>query len=254
MYSVLVFMTQRLLWPLTELGETLDLYQRGVASIRRILDLLDTPIGVVPGPRSAGAARAGAPPSREVAFEDVRFGYGDGPAVLDGLDAGLRAGETHAIVGATGAGKSTRRQVAAAVLRRARGPVRVDGVESASCTFGSLRGAIGYVGQDTFLFHGTVPENLATARRTRRRGAASARPSWPRRTSSSSRCPTATTPRSASAARGCGRAAPAAVDRPRAGARPADPDPRRSDLGGRQRDRGRDPALAAARRPSARRW
>ena len=45
LYSVLVFMTQRLLWPLTELGETLDLYQRGVASIRRILDLLDAPIG-----------------------------------------------------------------------------------------------------------------------------------------------------------------------------------------------------------------
>ena len=57
LYSVLVFMTQRLLWPLTELGETLDLYQRGVASIRRILDLIDVPSRVAPGARSCRRRR-----------------------------------------------------------------------------------------------------------------------------------------------------------------------------------------------------
>src|SRR3954466_4767897 len=76
LYSVLVFMTQRLLWPLTELGETLDLCQRGVASIRRILDLVDAPIRVRPGvrelPPTSGALRA-----RSVQFYDVRFAYRD---------------------------------------------------------------------------------------------------------------------------------------------------------------------------------
>ena len=73
LYSVLVFMTQRLLWPLTELGETLDLYQRGVASIRRILDLIDVPIGVAPGAAElpAPAAAAGTP-SRAVASTTCR--------------------------------------------------------------------------------------------------------------------------------------------------------------------------------------
>jgi ATP-binding cassette subfamily B protein len=102
---VLVFMTQRLLWPLTDLGETLDLYQRGVASIRRILDLLDAPVGIGAGTRTLPAPTAGA-----VRFTDIRFAY---PAqrtreqVLRGLNLDVAAGETHAIVGATGAGKST---------------------------------------------------------------------------------------------------------------------------------------------------
>jgi ATP-binding cassette, subfamily B, bacterial len=160
LYSVLVFMTQRLLWPLTELGETLDLYQRGVASVRRILDLLDTPIGIVAGGRELPPLPEGlATPSRAVAFDDVTFGYAGSPRpVLDGLTLAVPAGETHAIVGATGAGKST---VVKLLLRLydASG-VSVDGVPVGELSFASLRGAIGYVGQDTFLFDGTVAENL----------------------------------------------------------------------------------------------
>ena len=112
-FSVLVFMTQRLLWPLTDLGETLDLYQRAMASTRRILDLLAV------RPRSIeGARRLSRPAAGAVRFEDVRFAYPTGPEVLRGLDLDVPAGETHAIVGATGAGKSTIVQAAAAALRR----------------------------------------------------------------------------------------------------------------------------------------
>ncbi|MDX8153039.1 ABC transporter ATP-binding protein [Patulibacter brassicae] len=171
LYSVLVFMTQRLLWPLTELGETLDLYQRGVASIRRILDLLDTPIGIRSGGRQLAAATPGA-----VRFDDVRFSYrpvppgaaGPAPAsdavedrlVLRGLDLDVPAGETHAIVGATGAGKSTVVKLLLRLYAPDAGTIAVDGAPVEELSLPSLRGAIGYVGQDTFLFDGTVADNL----------------------------------------------------------------------------------------------
>jgi ATP-binding cassette subfamily B protein len=160
MYSVLVFMTQRLLWPLTELGETLDLYQRGVASIRRILDLLDAPIAVRPGERELPAPARG-----EVRFDAVAFAYRDGDGavrahVLQGLDLHVPAGETHAIVGATGAGKSTLVKLLLRLYDTEAGRVTIDDVPVHELSFASLRGAIGYVGQDTFLFDGTIAENL----------------------------------------------------------------------------------------------
>ena len=162
LYSVLVFMTQRLLWPLTELGETLDLYQRGVASIRRILDLIDAPIAVLPGTcELPPLVSSSGTPSRAVAFEGVTFGYAESPRpVLDGLTLRVPAGETHAIVGATGAGKSTIVKLLLRLYDASGGVVSVDGVDVAELSFQSLRGAIGYVGQDTFLFDGTVAENL----------------------------------------------------------------------------------------------
>jgi ATP-binding cassette subfamily B protein len=164
LYSVLVFMTQRLLWPLTDLGETLDLYQRGMASTRNILDLLDAPIGVVSGdrdlPEPTPGQRAGA-----VRFDGVTFAYRDTDGqprepVLRGLDLDIGAGETHAIVGATGAGKSTVVKLLLRMYDADGGSLTVDGVPIRDLRFRSLRGAIGYVGQDTFLFDGTVAENL----------------------------------------------------------------------------------------------
>jgi ATP-binding cassette subfamily B protein len=159
LYSVLVYMTQRLLWPLTRLGETLDLYQRAMASTTRILDLLDVRRTMVDG-----AATLPEPVRGEVQLEGVRFGYGDGPDVLDGLDLHVPAGETHAVVGATGAGKST---VVRLVLRfhdpRA-GRVLVDGHDVRGLATASLRRAIGYVSQEVFLFQGSVRENIAYGR------------------------------------------------------------------------------------------
>jgi ATP-binding cassette subfamily B protein len=168
LYSVLVFMTQRLLWPLTTLGETLDLYQRGVASIRRILDLLDTPVLVRGGTRELEEPR-GTPLA--VRFRDVRFAYGTARAaesgepeerveVLRGLDIDVPAGETHAIVGATGAGKSTVVKLLLRLYDPESGVVTVGGVPAVELSFAALRGAIGYVGQDTFLFDGSVADNL----------------------------------------------------------------------------------------------
>ena len=159
LFSVLVFMTQRLLWPLTRLGETLDLYQRAMASCRRIFGLLETSPAIRPGTEALPEPVQGA-----VRFDDVRFRYGDGPEVLKGLTIDVPAGETHAIVGATGSGKSTVVKLLLRLYEPTAGTVSIDGHPIDTLTFESLRGTTGFVAQDVFLFHGTVRENLVYGR------------------------------------------------------------------------------------------
>jgi ATP-binding cassette subfamily B protein len=99
-FSVLVFMTQRLLWPMTGLGETLDQLQRAMASTGRIFGLMDTrPL------MADGAAAIRQKVDSEIALEDVTFGYGEGSDILKGVTIRVPAGQNHAIVGATGAGQ-----------------------------------------------------------------------------------------------------------------------------------------------------
>ncbi len=159
LYSVLVFMTQRLLWPLTRLGETLDLYQRGMASTRRIFDLLAVEPTMKPG-----VAALPQPVRGEVRLEQVSFGYGDGPDVLSGIDLVVPAGRTHAVVGPTGAGKSSLVRLLLRFHDPRSGRVLVDGHDVRDLSYSSLRQAIGYVSQDVFLFQGTVRENIAYGR------------------------------------------------------------------------------------------
>jgi len=156
-YSVLVFMTQRLLWPLTRLGETFDLYQRAMASTTRILDLLDVEPQIVDGPRRVPVESV----RGEVTFEDVHFNYGNGQHVVRGLSLHIPAGETAAIVGATGAGKSTVIKLLLRFYDIQRGRVLLDDRDIREFNLRDLRGAIGLVSQDVFLFHGTVRENIA---------------------------------------------------------------------------------------------
>jgi len=159
LFSSLVYMTQRLLWPLTRLGETLDLYQRAMASCRRIFGLLDVQPSIQPGVQElARPVRGG------VRFDAVRFGYGGGNEVLRGFDLDIAPGETHAIVGATGAGKSTIVKLLLRLYEPTSGSISVDGVPIDELTFASLRGSIGFVSQDVFLFQGTVRENLTYGR------------------------------------------------------------------------------------------
>jgi ATP-binding cassette subfamily B protein len=159
LYTVLVFMTQRLLWPLTDLGQTLDLYQRAMASTRRIFSLLEERGHQVPG-----EAALTAPVRGRLELRGVRFGYADGPDVLRGLDLVVPAGETHAVVGATGAGKSSLLRLVLRFSDPREGRVLLDGTDVRDLSWDSLRGAIGYVSQDVFLFHGSVRDNLAYGR------------------------------------------------------------------------------------------
>lgn len=157
-YGLLVFLTQRLLWPLTRLGQTFDLYQRAMASTARVLDLLDTPIGIRGGETILTDVRG------EVRFDDVSFAYATGPEVLRDLTIEAPAGSTVAIVGSTGAGKSTIVKLLLRFYDPTRGGLRLDGHDLRSLELASLRRAIGFVSQDVFLFHGTVRENIAYGR------------------------------------------------------------------------------------------
>ncbi|MFO7547511.1 MAG: ABC transporter ATP-binding protein [Acidimicrobiia bacterium] len=159
-YSILVFLTQRLLWPLTRLGETLDLYQRAMASTNRILDVFDTEPAMSDGDAElpAGSIRG------EVLFDDVTFAYGGGPPVLRGVTIEIPAGHTVAVVGPTGAGKTT---IVKLLLRFADvdgGAVLLDRCDVRSLRLADLRRAIGLVSQDVFLFDGTVADNIAYGR------------------------------------------------------------------------------------------
>ncbi|HEX7003812.1 MAG TPA: ABC transporter ATP-binding protein [Trueperaceae bacterium] len=159
-YSTMVFMTQRLLWPLTRLGQTFDLYQRAMASTRRILGLLDTQRSMVPGrvPLPRESVEGG------YRFEGVSFAYPGSGSVLRRLDLAIPARSTAAIVGATGAGKSTLIKLLLRFYDPVEGRVTLDGHDLRELDLFDLRDAVGLVSQDVFLFHGTVRDNIAYGR------------------------------------------------------------------------------------------
>ena len=156
-YSFLVFITQRLLWPLTSLGRTLDDYQRAMASTQRVLDLVDTPIAIPSGDRPLPRQSV----RGQIRFEGVNFGYGGRELLLRDFDLEIPAGSTLGIVGATGSGKSTIVKLLLRLYELQSGTIRLDGQPVQTLELGDLRKAIGLVSQEVFLFHGTVAENIA---------------------------------------------------------------------------------------------
>lgn len=156
-YSVLVFLIQRLLWPLTRLGETFDQYQRAMASTNRVMNLLDTPIAIPTGntPLPLEKVRG------EVKFNDITFAYKDRLPVVKDLSLHIPAGKTIAIVGSTGSGKSTLVKLLLRLYEVHSGTITLDGINIQQLNLRDLRRAIGLVSQDVFLFHGTVAENIA---------------------------------------------------------------------------------------------
>ena len=159
-YSTLVFMTQRLLWPLTRLGQTFDLYQRAMASTRRIFDVLDTKPSMTDG---TGDLPNGGPRDA-LRFERVGFAYPGSSPLLQGLDLELPARRTTGIVGATGAGKSTLVKLLLRFHDPQAGRVTLDGIDLRDVRRHDLRSMIGLVSQDVYLFHGTVRDNLRYGR------------------------------------------------------------------------------------------
>ncbi len=165
-YSALVYLTQRLLWPLTRLAELSDMYNRAMASIERVMNLLQTPltIGYAGQPLPLDAVRG------ELVFDDVRFAYdaadvadAANPARLavDGVSFHIAQGETVAFVGSTGSGKSTLTRLLLRLYDTRPGSIRLDGTPITDLALQDLRRAIGYVSQDSFLTDGTVAENIA---------------------------------------------------------------------------------------------
>jgi len=166
-YSVLVYLTQRLLWPLTRLADMSDLYQRSMASIQRVMDLLHTPIAIpYEGKHLPLTTVRG-----ELEFDQVKFSYESGrgkfsdhsssPAAIDGISLRIPAGETVAFVGSTGGGKSTLIKLLLRFYEPQHGLIKLDGQNIGEINLQDLRRAIGYVAQDTFLADASVAENIA---------------------------------------------------------------------------------------------
>ncbi len=154
-YSVLVFMTQRLLWPLTHLGTTLDLYRRSMASIQRILELLDRERHLKDGSILLENVQG------DIRFENIAFAYprGEEP-VLSDFSLQVDPGTTLGIVGTTGSGKSTLVKLLLRFYDPQSGTISIDGHPLTDLILPSLRRQIGLVSQDVFLFDGTVEENI----------------------------------------------------------------------------------------------
>ena len=155
MYSVLLFITQRLLWPLTELGDTFDLYQRAMASFKRINALKNTQPDIQNGSIEAGSIE------KFIALEDVNFSYVDNFPVLNDVSINIKKGSTTAIVGSTGSGKSTLIKLLLRLYDVKAGKIKFDDIDIKDLNIHSLRKTIGLVSQDIFLFEGTVFENIA---------------------------------------------------------------------------------------------
>ncbi|KFN43948.1 ABC transporter ATP-binding protein [Arenimonas oryziterrae] len=157
-YSALVYLTQRLLWPLTRLADMTDLYQRAMASANRVMDLLETKLPV------RGNAQPAAPAKGALAFENVGFSYDARPAVQD-ISLRVPAGQTVALVGGTGGGKSTLLKLLLRFIDPDAGRIRLDGMDIAALDPAALRRVIGYVAQDPFLTDGTIADNIAYGER-----------------------------------------------------------------------------------------
>ncbi|MFB6079189.1 MAG: ABC transporter ATP-binding protein [Halarchaeum sp.] len=154
-FVVFIQLSQQFVWPMAQFGQIINMYQRARAASERVFGLMDQPSRIAedPGARELDV-REGA-----VVYDDVSFGY-DAEDVVEDVSFEVEGGDTLALVGPTGAGKSTVLKLLMRMYDPDSGAIRIDGQDVSEVTLPSLRRAIGYVSQDTFLFYGTVAENV----------------------------------------------------------------------------------------------
>jgi len=147
--------------PIQQLSQLYTTYQAGMAALDKIFELLDEEPELTDRPDAVALGRL----RGELVFEDVSFAYRpDGERALDGIDLRVPAGQTVALVGSTGAGKSTFAKLAARFYDPTEGRILVDGHDLRDVQARSLRGQMGIVPQEAFLFSGTIRDNLAFGR------------------------------------------------------------------------------------------
>jgi ATP-binding cassette subfamily B protein len=178
-FVVFMLLTQRLTGPMAQLSSIVDWYENAKASGKRICGLMDVPVRIEDAPNAIALDDV----EGRVEYDDVSFAYEDsgvrrtpdsstgerrdprdGETVLDAVDIDADPGETVAVVGPTGAGKSTVAKLLLRLYDVTGGAIRVDGHDVRDLQLADLRSSIGYVSQDTFLFDGTVAENVRYGR------------------------------------------------------------------------------------------
>ncbi len=156
MFVVFILYTQRFIWPMAQFGQIINMYQRARASSARIFGLMDEPSRLEEDPNAQEIVVE----DGHVEYDHVSFGYGDEETILNDIDFEVPGGDTLALVGPTGAGKSTVLKLLLRMYDVDEGAIQIDGQDLREVTLPSLRRAIGYVGQDSFMFYGTVEENI----------------------------------------------------------------------------------------------
>jgi len=155
-----VFYLQSFFDPIQSLSQLYTTYQAGMAALDKIFELLDEKPDIDDGPAAIELPRV----RGEIRFEDVTFSYGGEAPALDHVSLGVPPGQTLALVGATGAGKSTLAKLVARFYDPDEGRVLIDGHDLRDVTERSLRSQLGIVPQESFLFSGTIRDNIAFGR------------------------------------------------------------------------------------------
>jgi ATP-binding cassette subfamily B protein len=146
--------------PIEKINSVIETYPKGIAGFRRYTELLDTEPDIADRPDAVTASGL----KGDIEYRGVSFGYGDGKPVLRDIDLAIHAGETIAFVGPSGAGKTTICSLLPRFYEVSAGRISIDGIDIRDMTLASLRGQIGIVQQDVFLFGGSIRENIAYGR------------------------------------------------------------------------------------------
>ena len=155
-FTMFVLYTQQMIWPMAQFGQIINMYQRAEASSARIFGLMDEADVL----QQADDAPDLVVREGRVEYDSVTFGY-DEETIVEDITFEVEPGETCALVGPTGAGKSTILKLLLRMHDVNEGSIRIDDQNIRDVSLPSIRQAIGYVSQDTFLFYGTVRENIA---------------------------------------------------------------------------------------------
>ena len=154
-FAMILFLTQRFLWPFTRLGEMLDLFERSMASTKRILDVLDVKASIIDGKNSDFKDYY-----NDIRFKNIEFYYNKNNKVFEGLNFDIKKGEVVGIVGSTGVGKTSLVKLMLRLYDSQNGDIFIGDKNIKDLKLEKLRKNIGLVSQDTFLFDGSIQDNI----------------------------------------------------------------------------------------------
>ncbi|MGO1163260.1 ABC transporter ATP-binding protein [Brucella pseudogrignonensis] len=146
--------------PIDKINSVIESYPKGIAGFQRYIDFMDTRPDIADRPNAQSVSRL----KGDIEYRDVSFGYSDNRPILSNLNISIKAGETIAFVGASGAGKTTICSMLPRFYEVTGGGIYIDGIDIRDMTLKSLRSNIGIVSQDVFLFAGSIRENIAYGR------------------------------------------------------------------------------------------